>query len=536
MALQDDLKKAEADLKEAQTVRDNLLQQLRAPNITAAQRNTIKAQLVTAEQAVKKADKAAKALREKVKDVEKQAEEAITSGEMAQSKFDLGVQTRTKTKDDAERSYLKDPTNDAKFATYQKAMQDLFNYEQGGVAKGLTVNPTVQQIPGGFGPVTPQTAPAVEVSKTNIPGPNVRVGVGRTATPKVTTTQTGAVTTTTETEPTTTTPTTTTGAITGAAPPTTTKKKKKAVAGTGPMGLTDAVRTELRTLFPQFAASFDGGEGEQQFVDFFGSDVVSIVVKAATEDAYGQLETEAEVGAFRADVERTSYGQRTSEAEQAFDFSPAKQAELIRVKKNEITKQYADLQLDTAQLDAVARDAARKNWSGDDLKFGVYNYAYGAKPTTAMQSEIADRIRNAGRAYGYVVSDAELKAALTNTPYNGMMVTEDSILQKAQRTAKGQYGHLADQIDAGVSLEDIFYNYKAYAARTLGVDPSEIDWVNDPKWAEAFGSKDQGQLSLNDWLFKIKSDKRYGYQFTPQAEQEVSSIVSTLEKAFGFRK
>jgi len=322
----------------------------------------------------------------------------------------------------------------------------------------------------------------------------------------------------------------------GATPPTTTKKKKKAVAGTGPMGLTDAVRTELRTLFPQFAASFDGGEGEQQFVDFFGSDVVSIVVKAATEDAYGQLETEAEVGAFRADVERTSYGQRTSEAEQAFDFSPAKQAELIRVKKNEITKQYADLQLDTAQLDAVARDAARKNWSGDDLKFGVYNYAYGAKPTTAMQSEIADRIRNAGRAYGYVVSDAELKAALTNTPYNGMMVTEDSILQKAQRTAKGQYGHLADQIDAGVSLEDIFYNYKAYAARTLGVDPSEIDWVNDPKWAEAFGSKDQGQLSLNDWLFKIKSDKRYGYQFTPQAEQEVSSIVSTLEKAFGFRK
>lgn len=322
----------------------------------------------------------------------------------------------------------------------------------------------------------------------------------------------------------------------GATPPTTTKKKKKAVAGTGPMGITDALRAEIRTLFPQFAASIDGGEKEQQFVDYFGSGIVEIIKKGVIEDAYGLIQTDAEKESLRRDIELTEYGQRTSEAEQAFDFSPAKQAELIRVKKNEITKQYADLQLDTAQLDAVARDAARKGWSGDDLKFAVYNYAYGAKPTTAMQSEIADRIRNAGRAYGYVVSDAELKAALTNTPYNGMMVTEESILQKAQRTAKGQYGHLADQIDAGVSLEDIFYNYKAYAARTLGVDPSEIDWVNDPKWAEAFGSKDQGQLSLNDWLFKIKSDKRYGYQFTPQAEQEVSSIVSTLEKAFGFRK
>jgi hypothetical protein len=344
---------------------------------------------------------------------------------------------------------------------------------------------------------------------------------------------TGEVTTTPteETEPTPTPPSET-------APATTKKKKKKAAApaGTGPMGITDELRAEIRTLFPQFASSFDGGTNEQQFVDFFGSDLVAILVKAAGQDAYGQLETEAEVAAFKRDVENTGYGQRTNQAEQDFDFSPGTQAEKIRVKKNEITKQYADLQLDMQQLDTVARDAARKGWTGDDLKFAIYNYAYGAKPSTVMESELADEIRNAGRAYGYVVSDAELKAALTNTPYNGAMVTQDSILQKAQRAAKGQYGHLADQIDAGLSLEDIFYNYKAYAARTLGIDPSEIDYVNDPKWAEAFGNKEQGQLSLNDWLFKIKSDKRYGYQFTPQAQEEVSNIVSTLEKAFGLRR
>jgi hypothetical protein len=192
--------------------------------------------------------------------------------------------------------------------------------------------------------------------------------------------------------------------------------------------------------------------------------------------------------------------------------------------------------LDAGQLDQIAREAARKNYVGDDLKFAVYSFAYGAKPATAMESELADTIRSAGRAYGYNVSDAELKAALTNTPYNGAMVTEDSIRQKAQRAAKGQYGHLADQIDAGLSLDDIFYNYKAYAARTLGVDPGEIDYVNDPKWAEAFGSKDQGQLSLNDWLYKIKSDRRYGYQYTPQAEKEVADVVMSLEKAFGLRK
>ena len=536
MALQDDLKKAETALEEAKKVRDDLLKQLKVAGITAAQRDAIKKQLSVAEQAVTKADKAAQALRKKAKDVEKQAEEAITAGELAQDKFDLGVQTRIKTKNDTESRYLKDPTDDAKFAAYQKAMQELYNYEQGGIAKGLTVNPTVQQVPGGFGPVTPQTTPPVQISKTNVAGPNVRVGVGTVAKPVVTNPTTGEVTTT-ETEPVTTpTPTTTTGAAA-----TTTKKKKKAAApaapaGSGPMGITDALRAEIRTLFPQFASSFDGAENEQKFVDFFGGDLVTVLVKAASEDAYGQLETDAEVAAFKRDVENTGYGQRTNQAEQDFDFSPGTQAEKIRVKKNEITKQYADLQLDMQQLDTIARDAARKGWTGDDLKFAVYGYAYGAKPFAVMESELADQIRNAGRAYGYVVSDAELKAALTNTPYNGAMVTQDSILQKAQRAAKGQYGHLADQIDAGLSLEDIFYNYKAYASRVLGIDPSEIDYVNDPKWAEAFGSKDQGQLSLNDWLFKIKSDKRYGYQYTSDAQAEVSNVVSTLEKAFGFRR
>jgi hypothetical protein len=313
------------------------------------------------------------------------------------------------------------------------------------------------------------------------------------------------------------------------------KDKTVTVAGVGPMNLTANVRAEFVKLFPQFAASFDGGEKEQAFVDSFGRDLVDVWIKVTKGD-YGNLETDAEKSAYQADIERTAYGQRTSQAEQDFDFNPAGQNELIRIKKNEITKQYADLQLDAGQLDQIAREAARKNYVGDDLKFAVYSFAYGAKPATAMESELADTIRSAGRAYGYNVSDAELKAALTNVPYNGAMVTEDSIRQKAQRAAKGQYGHLADQIDAGLSLDDIFYNYKAYAARTLGVDPGEIDYVNDPKWAEAFGSKDQGQLSLNDWLYKIKSDRRYGYQYTPQAEKEVADVVMSLEKAFGLRK
>ena len=312
-------------------------------------------------------------------------------------------------------------------------------------------------------------------------------------------------------------------------------KKKQKATGTGPMGLTVEVRKAFAEQFPEFASNFDGGEAEQAFVDFFGSDLIAIWVKHATTDAY-DLSSEAGKAAYLRDVENTQYGQRTNQAQQDFDFNVKNQNILIKNKRNEITKSYADLQLTESQLDEVAREAARNGYTGDDLRFTLYNYAYRGGLATTTDTALADQIRAIGRSYGYTVSEDKLKAALTGTAYNGRMVTQESLLQEAQAAAKGQYGHLADQIDSGLTLDDIFYNYKTFAARTLGIDPSEIDYSKDSRFAEAFGTKETGQLSLNDWVYKLKSDKRYGYQFSPQAQQEVSSVVSTLEKAFGFRQ
>lgn len=381
---------------------------------------------------------------------------------------------------------------------------------------------------------TPAPTPTPTVSATNIPGPAVRLGVGRRAAATTPTTPTEETPTPTETTPPATTPTGGTGAVTT---PTKGKgKKPKPVVGVGPLNIPQAVRDEFLKQFPQYAANFDMGAKEQQFVDFFGKDLIDIWVKQLDPTTAYDLTNDTEKAAYLRDVENTAYGQRTSANEQNFDFNPAGQAELIRIKKNEITKQYGDLQLSVPQLEAVAREAARKGYTGDDLQFAVYTFAYQAVPaTTVMETEIADRLRNAGRAYGYTPTDAEIKAALTNTAYNGMMVTEDTIREKAQRAAKGQYKHLSEQIDAGLSLEDIFYNYKSYAARVLQVDPSEIDFINDPKWAEAFGNDKTGQLSLNDWTYKLKSDDRYGYQFTDTAKQQATNLVMGLEKAFGFR-
>jgi hypothetical protein len=151
----------------------------------------------------------------------------------------------------------------------------------------------------------------------------------------------------------------------------------------------------------------------------------------------------------------------------------------------------------------------------------------------ALEGGDADAIRIAARAYGYNVSDAEMQAALTGGMYNGVAVTQDSILQKAQKSAKGKYFHLADQIDAGLSLEDIFSGYRNYAADALEIDPNQIDFTKDSKWARAFGTKETGQMSLTDWVTTIKSDPSFGWQFTKQANQQATDIGLTLARAFG---
>ena len=126
-----------------------------------------------------------------------------------------------------------------------------------------------------------------------------------------------------------------------------------------------------------------------------------------------------------------------------------------------------------------------------------------------------------------------MQAALTGGMYNGVAVTKDSILEKAQKAAKGAFGHLADQIDAGLSLDDIFSNYRNYAADALEIDPNQIDFMKDPKWLRAFGTKESGQLSLTDWTKMIKTDPSYGWQYTKQANDQAASLAVSLARVFG---
>lgn len=152
----------------------------------------------------------------------------------------------------------------------------------------------------------------------------------------------------------------------------------------------------------------------------------------------------------------------------------------------------------------------------------------------ARISSEAMAIKQLAKSYNYAISDAELQAVLTGAPMpgTGKPVSQDELLNKMKASAKGVLPHLSSQIDAGLSLKDISENYKQYAAQILERDPNQIDMFQGP-FLDAFGNAEKGQMSLGDWVAKLKSDPRYGYQNTKAANRDAQSLALTIAKAFG---
>lgn len=280
---------------------------------------------------------------------------------------------------------------------------------------------------------------------------------------------------------------------------------------------------QIKKLYPQFSFLFEPGAGG------FGDDLLQLLIRASAPGA--EYTTER----FNSELAQTRYFNETSDNARAFDKQTKAERDAdIEVKIADIKASYGSLFTDPAELRRVATAAARQGLTSNRLKFFVYASAakIGAAPGVA-KTAAADKLRNTVREYGYPVTDDEINAVLTGTAYKGQVYTEETLLNKAKQAAKGLYAHLAPQIDAGLSLDDIFKNYRSYAAQILELDPNEIDFVKDPKWADAFGDAKTGQLSLSAWQQKLKTDDKYGWRFTNQANQQVSGVVSTLERAFG---
>ena len=276
----------------------------------------------------------------------------------------------------------------------------------------------------------------------------------------------------------------------------------------------------------------------------FGQDFINLMVEASKPNGkYLGLTTEASVNAFKKDLKQTNYWRTTETAAKRFDESiDVDRQRLINNKKLEIASAYGDVSFDDATLTQLATNAARLGLTGSGLQQAVYSGALkpgagGSRTALAgrvLQGADADRIRSIGRGWNTKITDAQVQAILTGQadPSTGIVLTEDGLREQLQAKWKGALPHLRDQFDAGLNLDQIGSSYRSYAAQLLETPEDQINMFDGP-YLQAFDNGQGSQLSLSQWVEKVKSDPRFGWQFTKQANQQATDIGLTLARAFG---
>jgi len=146
-------------------------------------------------------------------------------------------------------------------------------------------------------------------------------------------------------------------------------------------------------------------------------------------------------------------------------------------------------------------------------------------------------LKDIGRQYFLDIADSQIEQVLSGVPnFDGVALTRDDLIRKARLAAKATHGHLSEQIDAGLTLEDLAANYKEKAARTLELDPNTINFATD--FGDALNYRSEGAnagrvLSMSEWETELRTNDKYKYSFTKQANQDATDIGLSIARAFG---
>lgn len=291
--------------------------------------------------------------------------------------------------------------------------------------------------------------------------------------------------------------------------------------------------------FPQYADIIDGGPGEAEARRVFGNELVDLILDVAENSDQYDFTTQAGIDAFNAKVFATPYYNTTANSKKEFDaLTDGERNERVKAQRAKIAASYGDLGLTVSELDRLSSESARSGLDGLALTQFVNSAVGGRKrgKEDLLSGLDAQELRKIAKAYGYSPPDLDdqIVSAVTGQTYapTGTIITADTIRQKGQMMAKAKYFHLSQQLDAGLTLEDIFDPYKRIAARTLEKSDANIT-MDDPLFSMAFGTQQNGQPSLADWEKMIRTDKRFGYQFTEQAKRDATTLGMSLAKAFG---
>ncbi len=287
----------------------------------------------------------------------------------------------------------------------------------------------------------------------------------------------------------------------------------------------------VRAKYPAFAYLLDNPE-------LYGPEITALLRRAVEDRWYenddGGLSNLT--GAYKA---TPYYQQNTADARTFDSLGDADKNAQTAKKLQEIRDIIGSAPVPEIALNGLARDAARRNITGKQLETLSFStvfqntrqggYEFLPAVETALNSGDAEKLKDTARKYFTTVSDKDIEDLLVGRK------TKDDFNALFKEKAKGAHPHLAGQIDAGLTVEDIASDYKVWAARVLEKPESDID-MTKPEFLASFATsteKGPRQLSLSEWINKLRTDAKYGWQYTKTANDEAKAVAYNLVRTFG---
>jgi hypothetical protein len=241
-------------------------------------------------------------------------------------------------------------------------------------------------------------------------------------------------------------------------------------------------------------------------------------------------------------LQRTEWYRHNTEAVRQYeiDLNEDKETTLGRVRLAAARlwdmTQNMGLKLDARIFNQIAEDWVKFGWDETQLRDVVGKWIKydpnNAEPVGTIGISVAD-LKAQAQEYFIDLSDEEAFNLAARIERQELTPEAANLLFRSR--AKARYGQLAEMIDNGITPSDYFAEHRQAIARTLGMAPSQIDFVKDPKWmgvVEYVDSKGvRRPMTVGESVNFARHDDRF--ETTDQGRQQGAQFGLALAKEMG---
>jgi hypothetical protein len=196
------------------------------------------------------------------------------------------------------------------------------------------------------------------------------------------------------------------------------------------------------------------------------------------------------------------------------------------------------LHLGGDRLDKIATTAMWSGWTDLQLERSLsheFNYnpdkAYKGTAGTTIQ-----KLRSMSSQYLVPITDGQMQH-WTRQVLAGSTTADDFSGYLADQ-AKTLFPWMAKAIDAGTTPGQYLDPYRSAAASTLELDPARVDF-SQAKWRNLFETidpktGDRSERGLANAMTLMRTDPRYGFDYTQGANNDAANFAQGLAQEFGY--